>query len=365
MPDYATRNTTTTGQQEGGPANNRYQPDEQGRLGNAAIVELLRDQKQAGGAGDADTLWDVAHQFGAASAPDLRDGQRYTVTAGDMQYNESATWKAIARQHGMHERLLMAFNEHVATVDQGGGQDNPLGTTPALAAGVQIYIPSADEVLFKQVSERKGGDLAAATTEYNTLAGKHNLAVMRTARERASGKVGESYGTAGVDGGIFYTQNPALAGASQKAGRSETINGKKEYRVAWGASFWKCSVFLHDTAYSAGFKPDITENKHYRLAGQLHWSKDYTEVDVKNARPGDFWQRFGGTRSDESHNAILSSYVDVTESGDEHDAWNFTIVGAETDRAAESDQNFTMKKGTNEATSGKIVRFFRPKQRRA
>jgi hypothetical protein len=363
MPDYAPRSTTTTTPDGAAAGHDRHQPDLQGRLGNAAIVELLRDQQQAGGAQDPDSLWDIASQFGASTAPDLRDGAQYTVAAGDMQYSEGATWKHIARQHGMHEDLLMAFNEHVGTVDQGGGQDNPLASTPKLAEGVRIYIPSADEIVFKQVSERKGGDVAAATAEYNELAGGHNLAMMRTARERASGTVGLGYGTKGDDA-VFYSQNPALAGASQRAGRSVMINGEKEYKVAWGASFWKCSVFLHDTTYSAGFEPDMTENKHYQLAGQLHWSRDYTEVDVKHARPGDAWQRFGGTRSDESHNAILSSYVDVDSSGAEYDDWTFSIVGAESERAAESERNHTMLKGTNENTAGKKIRFFRPKQRR-
>lgn len=310
-----------------------------------------------------DTLWAIASQFGAAKAPDLRDGAEYSLAAADVQYSEQATWKHVARQHGMHEKILMAFNEHVSTVDQGGGQDTPLATTPKLEAGVTIYIPSADEVLFKQVSEQKGGDVAATTAEYNALAGSHNLEMMRTARTRASGKLGEGYGKSG-DEGVFYTQNPELAGASQRPSRSETINGEKEYRVAWGANFWKCSVFLHDTSYAAGFKPDMTANNHYQLAGQLHWSRDYAEINIKDARPGDAWQRFGGTRSDESHNAILSSYVEVEDVDAEHDRWTFSIVGAETSRAAESERKHTMLKGSNENTSGKKIRFFRPKQQR-
>jgi hypothetical protein len=99
--------------------------------------------------------------------------------------------------------------------------------------------------------------------------------------------------------------------------RSETINGEKEYKVAWGANVWKCSVFLHDTSYAAGFKPDMTANNHYQLAGPA-----------------------------------------------EHDRWTFSIVGAETSRAAESERKHTMLKGSNENTSGKKNRFFRPKQQR-
>ena len=73
---------------------------------------------------------------------------------------------------------------------------------------------------------------------------------------------------------------------------------------------------------------------------------------------------FGGTGSDESHNAILTSFVTVESEGDEYDKWRFTILGAERQSAGESERTHTMKKGTNENTSGKKVRFFRPKFKR-
>ena len=88
------------------------------------------------------------------------------------------------------------------------------------------------------------------------------------------------------------------------------------------------------------------------------------EVSVEDASPGCLWQRFGGTGSDESHNAILTSFVTVESEGDEYDKWRFTILGAERASAGESERTHTMKKGTNENTSGKKVRFFRPKFKR-
>jgi hypothetical protein len=364
VPDHVTRahDQRRTGSPAAGGAP-LPQADAQGRLGNAAVVDLLRDQAQSGGAQDVDTLWDIAAAHGASKAPDLRDGTRYTVRSEDLSGGEFGAWKKIARDHGLTEGLLRAFNQHVATADQGLGGEQPMSAAPQLAAGVSLYVPSSDEVLFKQIAERKQGDVAAATTEYNQLAKGHNVAMLRTARKRASGDVGASYGTAGLNG-IFYSQNPALAGASEKAGRSEKVGGEKQYKINWGPNFWKCSVFLHDTVYSSGYKPDLTENKHYRLAGQLQWSKDYVEVPMKDARPGDCWQRFGGTRSDESHNAILSSYVNVVPGAAGTETWAFSIIGAETDRASDSDQRYEMKAGTNETTAGKLVRFFRPKARR-
>ncbi len=294
------------------------------------------------------------------SRPALAKGRRYVLTAEDNQGYESATWTKVAKDHGMLDKHLVAFNQHVGTVDE-GLSEHGLQPVPRLDAGVEIYIPSTDEILFSQCSHKADGDLARATALFNGIAQGPQLAVLRTARERASGAVGVGYGTPG-DKGIFYTQNPALAGASEK--RSQTIDGEKEYRVNWGSDFWKCSVFMHDVVYSAGYKPDLTDNKHYRLAGHLQLSGQYREVAVSNARPGNCWQRFGGTRSDESHNAVLSSFVEVEDLGDDTEKWSFTIIGAESDRAAESERSHIMKKGTNETTDGKKIRFFDPKGKR-
>lgn len=294
------------------------------------------------------------------STPALQPGRRYTVRAEDDAGSESATWARLAMENGMLDKHLVAFNPHIGSVDSTVSEYG-CPAAPTLQAGVEIYIPSADDLLFAQCSHKADGDIAKATAMFNGMAQGSQLALLRTARERASGKVGIGYGTPG-DKGIFYSQNPALAGASNK--RSEVINGEKEYRVNWGSDFWKCSVFLHDVVYSSGYKPDVTDNKHYRLAGHLQLSAQYREVSVANARPGNCWQRFGGTRSDESHNAILSSFVEVEDLGDETERWSFTIIGAESERAAESERSHVVKKGTNETTDGKKLRFFDPKSKR-
>ena len=174
--------------------------------------------------------------------------------------------------------------------------------------------------------------------------------------------MGESYGTAGVNGN-FYTPNIALAGASAK--RSEKIGGRTEYRVNWGSDFWKCSVFMNDVAFQAGWKPAITENKHYSTAGNAETSGFYTEVPVGQAAPGHLWQRDGGGGQDQSHNAVLSSFVTVVNIDAETDEWRFDVVGAEADRAAESEQTYKMKKGTNIKVEGdKVVRFLKPRSKR-
>ncbi len=296
----------------------------------------------------------------APPKPALSPGKRYIVKAEDDQGYESATWTKIAKDHGMLDKHLVAFNQHVGSVNQGISEFG-LPPVPKLQAGVEIYIPSAQELLFAECSHRADGDIVKATALFNGIAQSPNLKILETARQRASGQLGVGYGTPG-DNGVFYTENPALAGASEK--RTTTIDGRKQYRVNWGADFWKCSVFLHDVVYSAGYKPDLTDNKHYRLAGHLQWSTAYREVPVDKARPGHGWQRFGGTRSDESHNAILSSFVQVKDLGDGTEQWTFSIIGAESDRAAESERSHVVKKGTNETVDGKKIRFFEPKSKR-
>lgn len=364
MPSLDTRTATTTGPSTDGPATGpaRAATAPQTTLGNAEVANRLRTEAQAGPA-EGDSLWAGAQSANPQlSRPKMRDGRWITLTADQLSGIDSTDWERLAEAHGMMASKLAAFNQHIATA-RTGVDAAAMGEAeaPKLAAGVKLYVPSADELLFAECAHRSGGDLAAATTLFNGVAAGSNLPMLRVARERASGQLGLGYGTPG-DAGVFYSPNPGLNGASER--RTSTINGKKEYRVNWGADFWKCSVFLHDVAYAAGWKPDVAENKHYRLAGQLHLSKDYKEIPVKQAKPGAAWQRFGGTRSNESHNAILSSFVTVTPVDDVFEDWTFTIIGAETDRAAESERRHRVRKGTNETDDGKRIRFFEPRTRR-
>ncbi len=276
-------------------------------------------------------------------------GEKLTLAPGTTQKlsaDQVGTdgWKTPARSLGTTPDKLAAFNE---------------GITPA--EGVEIYVPSAEERLFAEY--RAHYSYEEAVTEFSAAKLGPSVAVYTAASDRATGKVGESYGTKGVDG-RFMTPNADIAGASKR--RSEEVNGQTEYRVFWIADFWKCSIFMNDAVWQGGYEPALMANNHYSVAGRAHQQTEYTEVSVGDARPGDAWQRFGGTGSDQSHNAILSSFVEISE--DEHDEdveiWDFKIIGAESDRAAEGEKSKRMKKGTNETTDGKVIRFLRPNQQR-
>jgi hypothetical protein len=287
----------------------------------------------------------------------LATGTDYTVSKEDMVDGEGNAWTRIADATGMKVGHLAAFNTHVQTVAEAGGA-SPKKVTPTLAAGVKLYIPSSAEVLFGQCVE-KAGTVESGTNLYATVTKSSGDEILKAARTRASGEVGESYGTAGV-GGNFYTPNPGLAGA-----RATQVEGKSEYKVNWGSHFWKCSIFMNDVVFAAGWKPAITENKHYSTAGNAETSGFYKEVSVAAARPGLLWQRDGGSGSDQSHNAVLSSFVTVENLDAETDLWKFDIIAAESDRAAESEQQYRMKKGTNTmADYPKVVRFLEPKAKR-
>jgi hypothetical protein len=297
----------------------------------------------------------------AADLPKVKLAPGRTVTLKPEDVGGGDPWRTLARNHGMSPENLQAFNPHLTGI----GATGVAGPQP-LAAGATLYIPSAQELGFAEC-RRKAGSYDAAIALWGKMVAGPNVKVLDAARARASGEVGQGYGTQGVEGGRFYTQNPTLAGASAK--RSKTINGKTEYRVFWLAEFWKCSLFMHDVVWQAGYQPHQTANNHYQLAGRLNESKQqYAEVSAKDAMPGDCWQRFGGRGSDESHNTILSSFVEVEEVDAETERWTFDIIGAEQERAAEATQTFVVKKGTQEVVSGaktgNLLRFFRPRVKR-
>lgn len=297
---------------------------------------------------------------------EILPGHEYVISESDYNTNEAECMESIARSHGMMSKHLLFFNQHVASLATAPEMAR-YATIPNLSVGAVLYVPSADEIAFQECV-KVSADLESAQGRYAQLANTSDLAVLRSARSRAGGQTGIGYGNKGLGtdiAGPFLTPNSQLAGASAR--RSEEIDGQLEYRVNWNATaqgFWKCSVFLHDVVYQAGFKPHVQSNDHYLLAGRLQESQNVEEVSVEDAAPGCLWQRFGGTASDESHNAILTSFVTVESIDGEHDRWSFNILGAEKKSAGESERTHTMKKGTNENTSGKNVRFFRPKFKR-
>lgn len=302
----------------------------------------------------------------------IPQGSHYTVTAEDMaQGGGDDTWRHIARSHGMMGETLKVYNVQVVqkTVRRNKRTiKTDVQQVLKLEEGVEVYIPSTDEILFAQIYERHR-DYAAAEAEYGELKGSGNLKILDTARDRASGTVGKGYGTMGVDGdydkiGYFLSPNPTLAGASSR--RTEEVNGQTNYKVVW-VNDWKCNIFMNDTMYAAGYEPAHRstgkKNKYY-AAGQAHVSGAYDTLGAQEARPGDGFQKFGGSGSNESHNAILSSYVEVSSAGGGYENWKFSIIGAESDRAGEGIREYKVKKGTNETSSGLQIRFLRPKNER-
>ncbi len=290
---------------------------------------------------------------GGGSTLTLPKGADYVVKAADLQGDADATWDAIARDNGMTGAVLKSFNA-----------DEGTKAAVELQEGAVIYLPSADEILFGQLYTLHG-DYKKAEAEYGELKAGPNVKVMRAARARASGKTGEGYGVYGVGGsddkiGYFLSPNKELAGASSR--RTEKVDGQVNYKVVW-VNDWKCSTFMNDVAYQAGYKPaqfSTDRGTKYNTAGTAHRSKSYKEVTAAAARPGDLFQKFGGAGSNESHNAVLSTLVARTPAGEGLEEWVFGIIGAEQDRAAEGERSYTVKAGTNETTGDLVLRFLRP-----
>lgn len=291
----------------------------------------------------------------------LAAGKSYVVTDKDMQDYEP--WRAIARANGTTPERLQAFNQHVAEVNVGGTTEEMALPPTELAVGVEIYVPSAQELAFAE-ARRKAGSYEGAINLWGKMTQGPNVKMLDAANMRATGDVGESYGTQGVNGGNFYTPNPEVAGAKA----SHKVNGQQQYKVFWLANFWKCSIFMNDVVFQAGYKPAMMANKHYSTAGNAHKQPQYKTVKASEAMPGDGFQKFGGSGSDESHNAILSTFVDIKDLGDGTEEWKFNILGAENDRAAESEKEAIVDKATGTVVSGygggRILRFLRPVQKR-
>jgi hypothetical protein len=342
-------------------------PDLTNGRGNGAMNDTLPAQAE-----DESSLLageDAAPKNLQDRAGDVKDkvtlspGRSYVVSDADMQ--EPDPWTAIARNNGMSPANLQAFNQHVIEVDVGAGPEAQVQPPTPLAVGVEIYLPSAQELGFAEC-RKKAGSYEGAIQLWGQMTKGPNVKMLDAARSRASGEVGESYGTQGVDGGKFYTPNAELAGASKK--NSKIVGGQREYAVFWLPDFWKCSIFMNDTVWQAGYKPALTDNKHYSTAGRAHQQPVYKQVKAKDAMPGDCFQRFGGTGSDQSHNTVLSTFVssEPVEGGLER--WTFSYIGAESERAAEAEKEFVVDPATAEVKeggyTGTILRFLRPAAKR-
>lgn len=298
----------------------------------------------------------------------LDPGSDYAVTIADMQAGqEPEVWRKIARDHGMLPEQLQLFNQHVESIRILGITISQWTVTPELAEGVSLYIPSADELSF--LSYREQYPTYEETVQHfgESYLGTTNEAVMESARSRASGAIGESYATTST---TFLSPNPSLNGASSN--RSETIDGQTNYRIVWGGSdYWKCNIYMHDSIYGAGYVPQMNSRDHYVTAGSLHQSDNYTQIAIDQIGPGSIVQFFGDSGRDESHNMILTTFIDRNELGNGTEDWSFRALGASSDRADETTRQFSIDLGNSSGTDYLIhnpsgnwttLRFFNPNQ---
>lgn len=321
--------------------------------------------------------------------PKLAPPTSYSLQDVDIDYRlwDSIRWDRVAQAHGVTEDALR---------DRNPSAESKVGTI--------LYIPSAEELAYKECEKKAGGDLAEATRLYNELKVNGGIRLLATARQRASGRLGQSYSNMGVDGvngnpGVFLSPNSQLAGSAPK--KSEIINGNTEYPINWNSDqstegFWKCSTFMEDVVYQAGYEPAMhgdAGKKHYVAAGQVHQNpENFTEITVGQAGPGSIVQIFGGTGSDDSHNALLSGFISrekcsvmrtlwnpIDALRDKYDGtwerWSLNIIGAEKEGAAESSRteivSIQPSAGGKEAyrlveghREGGFIRFFKPAKRR-
>jgi len=277
----------------------------------------------------------------------LPKGRTITLTAADVKGDAESTWQHVAEQNGSIAWRVKQANEGVAPV-----------------VGTQLYLPSTEEMLYADCL-RATGDAQKAAAKYAEVSNAGGLAVLKGAREAASGKSGESYGTAGV-GGNFYASNPELAGASSR--RTVQEGGKTLYKIAWGSNFWKCNLFANESVYRGGYAPSMQSNKHYTTAGRLHTdTKTFQEVPASAAYAGLVTVFQSGGGSNESHTGVLGSMPVATTDADGNLVIEFTFIGASDDRAKEQDKKITLKKGTNQILSGDYhekLRFLKPLKKR-
>ncbi|MCO4762176.1 MAG: hypothetical protein KC502_11770 [Myxococcales bacterium] len=229
---------------------------------------------------------------------------------------------------------------------------------------MELYIPSTEEMLYGDCV-KKTGDHEKAAKMFGETAEAGGLAILKGARNAASGDMGASYGTKGKDG-AFWASNPDLAGASSR--RMATHNGEKKYKVIWASNFWKCNLFANESVYQGGREISMRANKHYTTAGALHLDTEvYSQVPAASAYAGCVVQLYGGTGSDASHSGICAGMPMISSDSDGNTVVEFTFLGASTDRAKEADKRIVLKKGTDEILSGDShsnLRFLKANKKR-
>ena len=86
--------------------------DLQDTVGNEALASLIASGNHEN-TNEVDALWEEAAAEQAVQKPNLRAGIFYQIQDADMADGAMGAWRNIAKDHGMTEDLLMAFNPHI------------------------------------------------------------------------------------------------------------------------------------------------------------------------------------------------------------------------------------------------------------
>lgn len=263
------------------------------------------------------------------------------------------------RNYAFYLDDFLAFNKTVKEEYFWGKLIERKVTSLEFKEGNTFYIPSNEEMALLAFSNKFDAQ-EEAINQYADYKNSAEEKILKTAIKRASKTIGQHYGTESL---IFLSPNDNLIGASES--RVELINSEKQYKVNWGPDIWKCNIFVHDVVYDAGFEPDIMDNQHYITAGQLHQSEKFERLAVEVARPGILVQLYSGEGANQSHNLILTSFVNRINKNNGNELWRFKALGAEQDRAAVSFRKYEVAVIGNEyeilGARFEKIRFFKPK----
>jgi len=285
---------------------------------------------------------------------EITPGTNYVLTQTDaLDIDE------FARSHAFYLDDFLAFNQIIKEDFFWGKLIERKVNSLEFSKGNTFYIPSNEEIALLAFSN-KFDNKEEAINQYSAYRNSDEEKILKTAIKRASKIIGQHYGTKSL---IFLSPNDNLIGASES--RVESINNEKQYKVNWGSDIWKCNIFVHDVVYDSGFEPDIMDNQHYITAGQLHQSEKFAHLEVEMTKPGTLVQLYSGEGANQSHNLILTSFVDRTNKNNGNELWKFKALGAEQDRAAVSFRKYEVAVIDNEyeivGARFEKIRFFKPK----
>jgi len=284
----------------------------------------------------------------------IKAGISYLLTE-----NDALDLDKFVRKHAYYLDDFQAFNQSVEEEYFFGKLIERKIEPLKFEVGNTFYLPSNDETILYAFSNQFSNK-DEAINQFLSYQNTDEEKIFKTAIKRASGIIGEHYGT---DSLIFLSPNKQLIGASEN--RTKLVNSEKQYQVNWGPDIWKCNIFMHDVVYDAGFEPDIMDNQHYITAGQLHESQNFEELRIDQVKPGNLVQLFSGRGSNQSHNLVLTSFVNCINKSNENELWQFKALGAEQDRAAISFRKYEVAFTNNgyEIIDDRFeqIRFFKPK----